>query len=510
MNVQRPTPRVELPIRPAPLTDDEALALAERRDTAALMVQAAALRDEAFGAVMTYSRKVFIPLTHLCRDSCHYCTFAAPPRRGERAYMSPEEVLAVARAGAAAGCTEALFTLGDKPELRYPAARAALAALGHATTLDYLRAVARLVIDETGLLPHLNPGVMTREDMAKLRPVAASMGLMLETVSPRLSERGGVHFGSPDKDPAVRLAMIAEAGRARHSLHDGPADRHRRNPPRAHRGDAGAARPQQRPHPGDHRPAVPRQAGHAHGTESGRRGRRSPVDARRRAPRVRRRDEHSDAAQSRAAARRRSDQGRHRRLGRHFPGDAGLRQPGSAVARTSMLWPTSLRGTGACWRRGSRSIRSISAARRDGSTARCIRPWCARATRRDWRAPTTGRRGRPTFRRLRCRSPRLARPVRRSTAFSRKAEGASPLSAAEIETLFAARRRRFRSCLRGGRSPACPCGGRRRHLCRQPQHQLHQCVLLSLRLLRLLQGQVGRPPARRRPTISTTTRSRDG
>src|SRR5262249_42244245 len=161
----------------------------------------------AFGAVMTYSRKVFIPLTHLCRDSCHYCTFATQPRRGQPAYMSPQEVLAVARAGAAAGCTEAPFTLGDKPGLRHPAAPEALAGLGHATTLDYLHAMAKLVIEETGLLPHLNPGVMTREDMAKLRPVAASMGLMLETASPRLSERGGVHFGSPDKDPVVRLAM---------------------------------------------------------------------------------------------------------------------------------------------------------------------------------------------------------------------------------------------------------------------------------------------------------------
>jgi FO synthase len=147
MNIQRLTPKIEHPIPPAPLTDDAALALAERRDTAALMVEAAALRDAAFGAVMTYSRKVFVPLTHLCRDSCHYCTFATPPRRGESAYMSPEEVVAVARAGAAAGCTEALFTLGDKPELRYSAARAALAALGHATTLDYLRAVAKLVIN---------------------------------------------------------------------------------------------------------------------------------------------------------------------------------------------------------------------------------------------------------------------------------------------------------------------------------------------------------------------------
>jgi FO synthase len=212
MNVQLPTPPVEHPIPPVPLTADAALALAGRRDTAELMAEAAAIRDAAFGPRMTYSRKLFIPLTHLCRDSCHYCTFATPPRHGEPGYMSPEEVLAVARAGAVAGCTEALFTLGDKPELRYPAARAALAALGHATTLDYLHAVAKLVIDETGLLPHLNPGVMTREDMAKLRPVAASMGLMLETASPRLSERGGVHFGSPDKDPAVRLAVIEAAG----------------------------------------------------------------------------------------------------------------------------------------------------------------------------------------------------------------------------------------------------------------------------------------------------------
>jgi FO synthase len=194
-----------------PLADSDALALAERRDITVLMKEAAVLRDAHHGTVMTYSRKVFIPLTHLCRDVCHYCTFAAPPRRGAAAYMSPQQVLAVAQAGAAAGCTEALFTLGDKPELRYPAAREALGALGHETTLDYLGAMATLVAKETGLLPHLNPGVMSRDDMAKLRPVAASMGLMLETASERLSARGGVHFGSPDKDPAVRLAMIAQA-----------------------------------------------------------------------------------------------------------------------------------------------------------------------------------------------------------------------------------------------------------------------------------------------------------
>ena len=139
-----------------------------------LMADAARLRDRGHGRLISYSRKVFIPLTHLCRDVCHYCTFAAPPRRGAAAYMSPQQVLAVAQAGAAAGCTEALLTLGDKPELRYPAAREALKALGHETTLGYLGAMAALVAKETGLLPHLNPGVMSRDDMAKLRPVAAS------------------------------------------------------------------------------------------------------------------------------------------------------------------------------------------------------------------------------------------------------------------------------------------------------------------------------------------------
>src|SRR3954464_8356630 len=164
--------------------------------------EARALRDEGHGRLVTFSPKVFIPLTKLCRDVCHYCTFARPPRRGERAYLTIDEVLEIARAGAAAGCREALFTLGDKPELRYRAAREELAALGCPTTVEYLAAAARAVLDETGLLPHLNPGVMTREDLALLRPVSASMGIMLETTSARLSRRGGPHFGSPDKLPA--------------------------------------------------------------------------------------------------------------------------------------------------------------------------------------------------------------------------------------------------------------------------------------------------------------------
>jgi FO synthase len=162
--------------------------------------------------VVTYSPKVFIPLTKLCRDVCHYCTFARPPRRGERAYMTADEVLAVAAAGAEAGCTEALFTLGDKPELRYRAARAELAELGCAATIEYLARMCELVLTETGLLAHVNPGVMTRGDIELLRPVSASMGLMLETTSERLAAKGGPHHGSPDKLPAARLETIALAG----------------------------------------------------------------------------------------------------------------------------------------------------------------------------------------------------------------------------------------------------------------------------------------------------------
>ena len=179
------------------------------------MTSARLLRDEGFGDLVTYSPKVFIPLTKLCRDVCHYCTFAHPPRRGERAFMTVEEILDIAREGAKAGCTEALFTLGDKPELRYRMVREELAALGHETTIAYLAEMAGLVLNETGLLPHLNPGVMTAEDIAQLRPVSASMGLMLEVVSPVLMKRGGPHYGSPDKDPVARLETIRLAGEAK-------------------------------------------------------------------------------------------------------------------------------------------------------------------------------------------------------------------------------------------------------------------------------------------------------
>ncbi len=177
-----------------------------------LMAEARRLRAACRGTLVTYSPKVFVPLTTLCRDVCGYCTFARPPRRGERAYLTEDEVLAIARAGAEAGCTEALFTLGDRPEARYGVARDELEALGCKTTLEYLARCARRVLEETGLLPHLNPGVMRCDELAALRPVAASMGIMLETTAARLAARGGPHWASPDKEPARRLETIRLAG----------------------------------------------------------------------------------------------------------------------------------------------------------------------------------------------------------------------------------------------------------------------------------------------------------
>lgn len=195
------------------LTRDAALALVDEPDLNSLMARAATLRDLGHGSLFTYSRKVFIPLTQLCRNVCHYCTFAHPPRKGQRAFMTREEVLDVARAGAEAGCKEALFTLGDKPERRYRIAREELEALGHETTISYLTEMAEAVLKETGLLPHINAGVMTEAEIAALRSVSVSQGLMLESASPRLLEKGGAHYGSPDKNPEVRLETMRAAGR---------------------------------------------------------------------------------------------------------------------------------------------------------------------------------------------------------------------------------------------------------------------------------------------------------
>jgi FO synthase len=204
------------------LDPGEAAILLQSRgaDLETLLGYAGRTRDAGLAAagrpgVITYSRKVFIPLTRLCRDRCGYCTFATVPHRLDSVYLEPDEVLAIAKQGAALGCKEALFTLGDRPEDRWPQAREWLDARGYDDTLSYVRAMAIRVLEETGLLPHLNPGVLGWADFQRLKPVAPSMGMMLETTAARLfTERGGPHFGSPDKDPAVRLRVLEDAGRS--------------------------------------------------------------------------------------------------------------------------------------------------------------------------------------------------------------------------------------------------------------------------------------------------------
>lgn len=181
-------------------------------DAAELLATSEALTLAGHGTAVGWSRKVFIPLTRLCRNRCGYCTFAETPRGSHEAYLSPDEALAIARSGASAGCREALLTLGEKPELRHAAAREQLAALGFASTVEYVAAIARRIFDETGLLPHLNPGTLSADEIALLRPVAASMGLMLESTATRLGERGGPHWRCPDKHPDARLATLEAAG----------------------------------------------------------------------------------------------------------------------------------------------------------------------------------------------------------------------------------------------------------------------------------------------------------
>ena len=197
-----------------PLSRDEAYELMRTSDDDVhLLARAAgAVRDHGRDRTITFSRKVFIPLTNLCRDKCGYCTFAKAPRHPEAKTMTPDDVLAVARAGAAAGCKEALFSLGEKPEDRYGLARLQLRRLGYASTVDYLVAMCALVHDETGLIPHANCGVLNRDELLALRDVNGSMGLMLESTSDRLLERGQAHFGCIGKMPATRLETMAMAG----------------------------------------------------------------------------------------------------------------------------------------------------------------------------------------------------------------------------------------------------------------------------------------------------------
>jgi FO synthase len=197
------------------LNNAQSRALALAGDTESLVSVASALRDRAHGSLISYSRKIFIPLTHLCRDVCHYCTFAQVPKHAGRPFMSVEEVLEVARQGAALGCKEALLTLGEKPELRYKAAREALAELGFETTLEYVAHVAQAIFKETGLLPHVNAGCMDASEIAMLRKYSPSMGIMLESSSERLCEKGQPHYGSPDKLPSRRIETMVLAGQAK-------------------------------------------------------------------------------------------------------------------------------------------------------------------------------------------------------------------------------------------------------------------------------------------------------
>lgn len=194
-------------------TEAYQLIRAEGTELVKLMARAATLRDEGYGRIVTYSRKVFIPLTNLCRDKCAYCTFAKAPGDPAAKTLTPDEVLSIARAGQAAGCKEALFSLGERPEQRHHLARQQLADLGYATMVDYLAAMCRLVFDETGLIPHANPGALYYDELAALQPWNGSMGMMLETVSERLLKPGQAHFGCPDKAPARRLQTLVAAGK---------------------------------------------------------------------------------------------------------------------------------------------------------------------------------------------------------------------------------------------------------------------------------------------------------
>ena len=194
------------------VTREDALSLMNEAPLPALLDAAAAVRDRFKGRPVSYSRKVFIPLTHLCRDYCGYCTFRADPQPGVQPYMTADEVLAVAEAGRRAGCKEALFSLGDQPERVFPEARDFLKALGFDSTLQYLAAMCELVLEKTGLLPHSNPGLMGLDELRRLRETNISVGLMLESASPRLLRFGGPHWKAPDKVPSLRLRTIENAG----------------------------------------------------------------------------------------------------------------------------------------------------------------------------------------------------------------------------------------------------------------------------------------------------------
>ena len=448
-----------------------------------LLAGARAVRAGSRPQLVTYSPKVFVPLTRLCRDVCHYCTFAAPPRRGERVYLTIDEVLAIARAGAAAGCREALFTLGDKPELRYQAAREELASLGCETTLEYLARAARAVLEETGLLPHLNPGVLTDADVRALRPVSASMGLMLETCSERLARRGGPHFGSPDKLPARRLATLEAAGAARVPFTTGIligigetreerlealqaiAESHRRH------GHVQEVIVQNfRAKPGTRMAAAPEPSLEEHlWTLAAARLLLPPeVHSRRRRTSPRTSPSCSTRASTTGAASRRSRSTTSTPRLRGRSSSACGRRRAAAASSSRRACRSTPGGSGPTLaRRGGRSGRASSGT----------------PTRSASRARTAGRPGDPVEVPF---VPRGALPLDTRDELDEDAIVAPVRDA----------RRGARARLRGGRRAAAGGLRRRRQLRRHPEHQVHERLLLPLRLLRLLEGQARRQPAR--------------
>ncbi len=370
--------------------DEAAIAMTARgEDLADLCASAARVRDAGLesagrrGATgrlpVSYSRKVFIPVTHLCRDTCHYCTFVTVPGKlraeGKGMFMEPDEILDVARRGAEFGCKEALFTLGDRPEARWDEARQWLDERGYDSTLDYVRAMAIRVLEETGLLPHLNPGVMSWTELSRLKPVAPSMGMMLETTSRRLFETQG--SGALRQPGQGSRGAAAHAGRRRPTLgpvHHRTVGGHRRDADRAGRDHACDPQVAQgvRARAGSHRAELPGQGPHRDGHGARRRDRRLPGHRRGDPPGAGPEDAHPGAAEPgvpRGVPG--ADRRRCRRLGWRVAADARSRQPGAAVAQRWTIWPRSPPRRATTWCSASPRSRSTCRPVRRGSIRGC-------------------------------------------------------------------------------------------------------------------------------------------
>ena len=340
------------------LSREDALSLMEEGPLEALLATAAAVRDRFKGRSVSYSKKVFIPLTHLCRDYCGYCTFRADPQAGVQPYMLPDEVLAVAEAGRRAGCKEALFSLGDQPERVFPEAKEFLKKLGFDRTLDYLAAMSELVLEKTGLLPHSNPGLMGADDLRRLRETNVSVGLMLESASPRLLRVGGAHWKAPDKVPSLRIRTIENAGQLSMAFTTGILIGIGETP--EERVDALLAirsAHQKYGHiqevivqPFRAKPDIRMAAGAGafhRGLGAHHRGR--PID-------FRRGDEYSVSAQFALGRLSRFAAGRHQRLGRNFSGNQGLHQSRGRLA-ANLFISSEIRGR---WVRFARTAGDLS------------------------------------------------------------------------------------------------------------------------------------------------------